>query len=97
MGSGSFKNVIFKMCLKIIYLIHMHKKDLALNYQQWLICHTKIKQCSIFLKYFISHLPFFPLSSSILYTILFFAHLLIHLKNQLIFPLTFSFFLYIIF
>ena len=31
MISGSFKNVIYKMCLEIIYLIYMYKKDLALN------------------------------------------------------------------
>ena len=30
MSSGSFKNVIFKMCLEIIYLIYMYKKDLTL-------------------------------------------------------------------
>ncbi len=39
MSSGPFKNVITKMCLEMIYLIYMHKKDLALNNQQWLICH----------------------------------------------------------
>ena len=27
----SFKNPIYKMCLEIIYLIYMHKKDLAYN------------------------------------------------------------------
>ena len=27
------------MCLEIIYLIHMYKKDWALNNLQWLICH----------------------------------------------------------
>ena len=27
------------MSLEIIYLIHMYKKDLVLNNQQWLICH----------------------------------------------------------
>ena len=31
--------VIYKMCLEIIYLIYMYKTDLALNNQQWLICH----------------------------------------------------------
>ena len=25
------------MCLQIIYLIYMHKEELALNHQQWLI------------------------------------------------------------
>ena len=29
MSSGSFKNVIYEMCLKIIYLIYLYKKDLA--------------------------------------------------------------------
>ena len=27
------------MCLQIIYLIYIYKKDLALNNLQWLICH----------------------------------------------------------
>ena len=27
------------MCLEVIYLIYMYKKDLALNNLQWLICH----------------------------------------------------------
>ena len=27
MSSGSFKNVIYKMCLEIIYLIYMYKKN----------------------------------------------------------------------
>ena len=31
MCSDSFKNVIYKMCLEIIYLLYMYKKDLALN------------------------------------------------------------------
>ena len=32
-------------CLEIIYLIYTYKKDLALNYPQWLICHkTKPNQ-----------------------------------------------------
>ena len=39
MSLGSFKNVINKMYLQIIYLIYMYKEDLALNNQQWLICH----------------------------------------------------------
>ena len=34
-SSGTFKNVIYKMCLEIIYLIWMNKKDLALNNLQW--------------------------------------------------------------
>ena len=39
MKSGSFKNVIYKMYLKIIYLIYMYKMDLASNNQQWVIWH----------------------------------------------------------
>ena len=31
MNSGLFKDVIYKMCWEIIYLINMYKKDLALN------------------------------------------------------------------
>ena len=31
MSSGSFKKVIYKMSLEILYLIYMYKKDLALN------------------------------------------------------------------
>ena len=38
-SSVLFKDVIYKMCLKIIYLIYMYKKDLVLNNLQWLICH----------------------------------------------------------
>ena len=37
MNSVSFKNVIYKMCLEIVYLIYMYKKHLALNNLQWLI------------------------------------------------------------
>ena len=45
MSLGSSKNVIYKMCFKIIYLICRYKKDLALNNLQWLICHkTKPSQ-----------------------------------------------------
>ena len=39
MSSGLFQNVIYKICLEIIYLIYMYKKDLALNNLQWLIYH----------------------------------------------------------
>ena len=31
MSSDSFENVIYKMCLEIIYLIYVYMKDLALN------------------------------------------------------------------
>ena len=45
MSSGSFKNVIYKMCLEILYLMYMYKKDLVLNNLQWLICHkNKLNQ-----------------------------------------------------
>ena len=37
MGAVLFKDVIYKMCLEIIYLINMYKKDLVLNNLQWLI------------------------------------------------------------
>ena len=39
MSSGSFKNVIYKMYLEIMYLICMYKKDLSLNNLQLLMCH----------------------------------------------------------
>ena len=45
MSLGSYKNVIYKMCLEIIYLIYMYKKDLELNNLQWFIYHkTKPNQ-----------------------------------------------------
>ena len=45
MGSGSSKNVINKMCLEIVYLRYMYKKDLAFNNLQWLIFYqTKLKE-----------------------------------------------------
>ena len=42
MSSSSLENVTYKMCLEIIYLIYMYKKDLALNNLQRLI-YYKIK------------------------------------------------------
>ena len=36
MSTGSFKKVINKICL---YIIYMYKKDLALSNLQWMICH----------------------------------------------------------
>ena len=39
MSSGSFKNVIYKICLEMIYSIYMYKKYLALNNLKWLIYH----------------------------------------------------------
>ena len=45
MSLGSFKNVIYKVYLNIIYLIYTYKKDLVLNKGQCLICHkTKPNQ-----------------------------------------------------
>ena len=38
-SSSSFKNVMNKMCLQIIYSIYMYTGNLALNNLQWLICH----------------------------------------------------------
>ena len=44
-SSGLFKNIISKMCLKIIYLIYIYiyiyisQDYLVLNDLQWLICH----------------------------------------------------------
>ena len=35
----SFKNVINKMSIQIIFFIFLYKEDLALNTLQWLICH----------------------------------------------------------
>ena len=37
MNSGTFKDIIYKMWLEIIYLIDMYKKDLALN--NMVTCH----------------------------------------------------------
>ena len=37
MSSGSFKTVINKICLQIMYLIYTEKEDVALNNLQWLI------------------------------------------------------------
>ena len=39
MSIGLFQNVIYKMCLEIIYFTYMYKKDFQLNNQQWLIYH----------------------------------------------------------
>ena len=39
MSTGSFKNVIYKICLQIIYPINRYKEDLALNSRQRFICH----------------------------------------------------------
>ena len=45
MSSDSLKNIIYKMCLEIIYIICVYKKDWTLNNLQWLICHkTKPNQ-----------------------------------------------------
>ena len=51
-STGSFENVVNKICLEIIYFIYMYKKDLALNSLQWLICHkTKPNQISHHIAY----------------------------------------------
>ena len=43
MSSNSLKNVIYKMCLEIMYIsnifIYIYKQDLALNNLQGLICY----------------------------------------------------------
>ena len=38
-SSGSFKIVINKMYIQIIYIWNMYKQDLAFTNLQWLICH----------------------------------------------------------
>ena len=50
MSAGSFRNVIYKMCLEIIYLIYTIY-DLALNSQQWLICHKPKPNQILFIQY----------------------------------------------
>ena len=51
MISGSFKNIIYKIYLQIIYIqhkyIYVYKQDLALNNLQGLICH-KTQQNQLF-------------------------------------------------
>ena len=39
MGSVSFKDIIYKTYLEIVFWIYRYKKDLALNNLQGLICH----------------------------------------------------------
>ena len=39
MKSGSFKNVIYKMCREIMYFMYLYKYDLALISYPGLICH----------------------------------------------------------
>ena len=47
MSSDMFRDVIYKMCLEIIYI--MYKRDLTLNDLQWLICDkTKPNQINPF-------------------------------------------------
>ena len=43
MNSGSFKNVIYKIYLEIIYLIYMYKNNLALKNLEWLIWQNQTK------------------------------------------------------
>ena len=48
MSLGSFKNVINKICLQIIYIQYICIENLALNNLQWLICHkTKPNQTEL--------------------------------------------------
>ena len=54
--SGSFNNVIEKLCLKItyiqhIYSIYMYKEDLALNNLQWLICYETQPNQILYIQY----------------------------------------------
>ena len=35
MNLGTFKKVIYKMCLPIIYLLYMYKEDLVSTYYGW--------------------------------------------------------------
>ena len=51
MNSGSFKDVVYKMCLEIIYLIYIYEKDLALNNLQWLICHKSQPNQILYIQY----------------------------------------------
>ena len=45
MSSGSFKNLINKISLEIIYIVYMLKKYMILDNLQWLIRHkTKPNQ-----------------------------------------------------
>ena len=41
MSSGSFKIIIYNMCLEIIYFVYMDKKDLIFNLQWWTCYKTK--------------------------------------------------------
>ena len=47
MSSGLFNNVINKICLEIIYLIDIYKKNLASNNLQGLICRKTKPNISI--------------------------------------------------
>ena len=51
MSLGSFKNVINKMYLQIIYLIYMYKEELVLNNLQWSICHKTQPNQIIYIQY----------------------------------------------
>ena len=70
MISSSFKNVTYKMCLQIIYLIFMFKEDLAFNNLHWLIYHKTQQTLSFFFLSFFSFfffLSFFNFSSSLFF------------------------------
>ena len=51
MSSGLCKNAMNKMFTNHIYLIYMYKKDLALDYLHWLICHKTQPNQIIYIKY----------------------------------------------
>ena len=51
LSSGLFKDVIYKMCLEIIYLMCMYKKDLGLNNLQWWICHKTEPNQILYIQY----------------------------------------------
>ena len=44
-------DVIYKICLQIIYLIYMHKEDLPLNNLQLSICHKTQPNQTNFMDY----------------------------------------------
>ena len=87
MSSGWFKNVINKICLKTMYSIYMHKKDLGLNNLHCLICHktkpnqTKSDDIKIFITSF--HSLSLYLSISISLSLSLYIYIYIHLKSYI--------------
>ena len=55
MSTELFKNVIYKMCLEIIYLIHIYEEDLALINLQWLIYHQTKSERRLVTQYMFYH------------------------------------------